>query len=623
MNEIKRQLDEKMGDTKSRSNNLIAKINKEKQQHRLHRKTPSSIPYFLTLGSFAVLIVLFFLMSPFDFFQETTSDDSTDEPALVAENLKSYFRNSGDIAHYEGSGSDMATYTVETTWLTDNYVQHVIENNGAIVQRIFRLTKDEVQFVYNQEVLVPESFKKDELDQLPIISVLLKTPLEDGNTFYGKTVSFPETVNTPIGSFDNAVKISEQMEDGVNHVYYVPNEGIVKNVYSFDDGNEVVSVLRSVPNENQQTLKSYFRKSGDVAYYVGNSGDTSTYNVETTWLADNYVQHIINYEATIMQHIYRITGDEIQLVYSGNYETHPTHFELAALDQLPVLSVLLKTPLEDGNTFDRKTISSPEAVDTAIGSFDNTIMISEEMDSGKRHIYYVPNEGIVKEVFSFDDNGSDIISELQSIETTSNSQKYSDLPDTITAVHTKTNENKTINLSEHPALQILLNRVSREESDSLSFTYSPFSVKDSSTEYGILEFGCTNDICTLLFIKEAQGQSQSTLIGYGKSSDSLIISPDGKKAMIGIRANLNMHVNSNSDLYQDRLAFIDLQNLSQIQPAGSEQYQDRPIHEYKWQNENTIEIVTADIKDYSIEAIEEWFKLEDEAPLKELTITLQ
>ena len=93
--------------------------------------------------------------------------------------------------------------------------------------------------------------------------------------------------------------------------------------------------------------------------------------------------------------------------------------------------------------------------------------------------------------------------------------------------------------------------------------------------------------------------------------------------MIGIRANLNMHVNSNTDLYQDRLAFIDLQNLSQIQPAGSEQYQDRPIHEYKWQNENTIEIVTADIKDYSIEAIEEWFKLEDEAPLKELTITLQ
>ena len=619
MNEIKRQLDEKMGNTKEKANNLITKINKEKLQSHHKRKAPSSIPYYVTLGSFTALIILFFLMNPLDFFQETTSDDPAEESIIVKDDLKSYFRKSGEIAYYEGVGSDIATYSVKTTWLSDNYVQHVIENDGAIVQRIFRITDKEVQFVYNQEVVEPADFKEDELEQLPVLSVLLKSPLEVGDTFDKKTVSFPEMVETPIGTFNNAIKTSEQMEDGVNHVYYVPNEGIVKTVYTFNDGDEVVSELVSVANVNQQALKSYFRKTGDIAHFVGNYGDSSNYTIETTWLADNYVLHIIAYEGTSTQEIYRITEDEIQLVYQGNYEQYPAHFELAALDQLPVLSVMLKTTVKDGETFDGKTVSYLEKIKTPIGSFENAIKVSEPLESGEKHVYYVPNEGIVKKVTSFSDD-SDIVSELQSVESSTNPKKYANLPETITALNAKTNENQTVNLDEHPTLQIILNRIS-ENIQNISFTYLPFAVKGSSAEYGILEFNCVDDICTLLFIKETQGQTQSTLIGYGKSSDSMLISPDGKKAMIKIRANLV--TNSGSDLYQDRLALIDLQTLSLTQPAGSEQYQDRPIKESKWQDDDTIEIVTADIEESSIEAVEEWFRLKEKAPLKELTINIQ
>lgn len=621
MNEIKRQLDEKMGDTKSKANNLITKINKEKLQGRHKRKSPSSIPYYVTLGSFAVLIVLIFLMNPFDFFQDTTSDDPAEETVNVKDDLKIYFRKSGEIAYYKGVGSDSATYSVETTWLADNYVQHVIENDGAIVQRIFRITEKEVQFVYNQEVVEPADFKADELDQLPVISVMFRTPLVYGDTFDGKTVSFPETVETPIGTFNNAVKISEQMEDGINHVYYVPNEGIVKTVYAFDNGIEVVSELRSVANENQQDIKSYFRKTGDVAYYVGNSGDTSNYTVETTWLADNYVQHIFTYEGTSIQEVYRLTEDEIQLVYGNNYENYPAHFDSAALDQLPVLSVLLKTTVKSGESFDGKIASFPKKVDTPIGSFDNAIKISEQMEFGERHIYYVPNEGKVKDVFSPKDSDSNQVSELHSVESATNSKKYSNLPEFITAYNVNTNENKTINLNEHPILQILLSRLDSDNIDSQSFNYIPLSAENSTVKYYILEFDCTDDVCTLVFIKEAQGKSQSTLIGYGKLSDSMLISPDKKKAIIKTRAKLD--VNSDSDLYQDRITIVDLRTLTLTQPAGAEQYQDRPIKEFKWQDEDTIEIVTADIEENSIEAIEEWFKLGDKAPFKELTINIQ
>ena len=784
MNEIKRQLDQKMGDTKNRANHLIAKINKEKRPSNRNRKSPSSIPYFLTLGSFAVLMALFFLMNPFDLFQENTSDD----PTLVAVDLNSYFRKSGDVAYYEGIGSDIASYKVVTLWLSEHYVQHLITNDGAVVQRIFRITEDEIQLVYNKEINEPPmSFDSDELDQLPIIDVLLKAPLEDGNSFDGKAVSFPVTVDTPIGSFENAVKISEQMEDGVNDVFYVPNEGIVKTVYSFEDGNEVTSVLNSVVNDDVQTLKSYFRKSGDVAYYEGtgneyasfklettwladdyvqtvidngggitqeiyritaneiqliynemiesapeqfelndleklpvisvilqgpledgktfngktisypetvetpigtfdiavkvseqydggmnhfyyvpneglvkrvasfndgeeviselisvendnlqtlksffrqsddvayyegSGGDTSNYNVETTWLADNYVQHIIEYEGTTMQHVYRITNNEIQNVYNDNYEQRPAHFELAALDQLPVISVLLKMPIENGESFEGKTISYPETVDTPIGSFDNAVKISVEDEFGVWHTYYAPNEGKVKEVYTFSDGGEGLVSELSSVGSSSNSTKYSDLPDSITAVNVKTNKNKKIILNEHPVLQILLGRVDSENFDSLSFTYVPYSAGNGSVEYGILKFGCSNDYCTLLLIKEEQGQSQSILVDYGDSPDSILISPDGKKAMIGLR------IYWDSNIYRDRIVLIDLTTMSRIKPAESELFQDRPMEEFKWLNDNTIQITAADIKnyDYSNEALQEWLKLEDKAPLKELTITLQ
>ena len=415
MNEIKRQLDQKIGNTKDRANHLITKINKEKRQINRNKKSPARIPYFLTLGSFAILMALFVLINPFDLFQETTSDDSIEEPALVTDDLKSYFRKSGDVSYYEGIGSDIATYKVETSWLSEHYVQHLITNDGALVQRIFRITENEIQLIYNQEINEPPiSFDSDELDQLPTIDILLKTPLKDGHTFEGKTVSFPETVDTPIGSFDNAVKISEQMEDGVNDIYYVPNEGMVKTVYSFDDGGEVTSVLRSVVTDDIQSFKTYFRKTGDVAYFVGKGNEFASYKLETTWLDEHYIQTVIDNGGGITQEIYRITANEIQLIYNEIIESIPIQFELNDLEKLPVISVILQGPLENGKTFNGKTISLPEVVETPIGIFENAVKVSEQYDGGINHTYYVPNEGIVKRVHSFNDGG-EVISELSSV----------------------------------------------------------------------------------------------------------------------------------------------------------------------------------------------------------------
>lgn len=224
-NTVKTRLNQKMGDTKNRANHLIAKINNKKRQSNRNKKSPSRIPYFLTLGSFAVLMALFFLMNPFDLYQENTSDD----PTLVADELKSYFRQSGDVAYYIGRGMEYASYQLETIGLDENYVQTIKVNDGTALQFIYRITEDEIQLVYNGSAEQNTTqFELTELDQLPIISVVLKTPLENGETFDGKTVSFPETVDTPIGSFENAMKVSEKFAGATIHTYYVPNEGIVK-----------------------------------------------------------------------------------------------------------------------------------------------------------------------------------------------------------------------------------------------------------------------------------------------------------------------------------------------------------------------------------------------------------
>ena len=72
MNELKRQLDLKIGDTKGRAQNVMSKIEKNKRTQRPVKK--SWVPYFATVAIVALASFLLFLLYPQN-EQNQTADD--------------------------------------------------------------------------------------------------------------------------------------------------------------------------------------------------------------------------------------------------------------------------------------------------------------------------------------------------------------------------------------------------------------------------------------------------------------------------------------------------------------------------------------------------------------------
>ena len=139
MNELKRQLDVKIGDTKGRAQNVMSKIEKNKRTQRPAKK--SWIPYFTTVAVVALASFLLFLLYPQNEPNET-ADDPTIESPIVEEDSKAlanYFSKSEETMYYAGGGNEYAAFQLTTTWLSENYVQQIIDNGGGITQQIYRI----------------------------------------------------------------------------------------------------------------------------------------------------------------------------------------------------------------------------------------------------------------------------------------------------------------------------------------------------------------------------------------------------------------------------------------------------------------------------------------------------
>ena len=162
MNELKRQLDVKMGDTKGRAQNVMSKIEKNKRTQKSSKK--SWMPYFTTVAVVALACFLLFLLYPQN-EPSQTADDPTINPRIeeeVSQTLANYFSKSEETMYYAGEGNEYAPFQLTTTWLSENYVQQIIDNGGGITQQIYRITNDEIQLIYNDLIeFEPVSFELD------------------------------------------------------------------------------------------------------------------------------------------------------------------------------------------------------------------------------------------------------------------------------------------------------------------------------------------------------------------------------------------------------------------------------------------------------------------------------
>ena len=261
MNEIKRQLNQKLGDTSERTASVIQKIEAGKKMKRTAKRSKSSGPIYIAIASFVTVLALFFLIGPWNERIEQTTPNPEPNPSDIGdvnsgdqsisaqkELLRSFFKQDGDVAYFVGSGNEYATFKETTKWINPDYVEIVTDNGGSITQNIYRITPYAIEFIIGQNaddgVVTPSV---EELLNLQSVMTVLSIPLENGKMFDDntKTMQLNVPLKTPYGDF--ITTLVEYSGDGANvYKYYAKGFGLVGQVYSFEDGTKIESYLASI-----------------------------------------------------------------------------------------------------------------------------------------------------------------------------------------------------------------------------------------------------------------------------------------------------------------------------------------------------------------------------------------
>ena len=313
MNEIKRQLNKKMGDTTSRTNSVIQKIEQGKKRTQMPRKTKTSnAPIYMAITSFVAVLALFLLVGPFgkDFNQanpvvETPPviEPGEEEDSSYKDLLRSYFfKADGDVAYFHGIGNEYASFTETTTWINEDYIAISVNNGGNELLTIHRITDDSI------EVLVEDSSEEgpalptvEELDKMPALYTLIEAPF-DGQQSNGKTVQLNVPFKTPYGEVQ-ALVIEENFEESnaISKHYYADKLGLVGKTYETDDNYLVASYLNSI----------------NVAPIPDNDLTINIYN-ETTKQTDNYP---IGMFEVIDPYLFKMDPESYAMTYRTLHET--------------------------------------------------------------------------------------------------------------------------------------------------------------------------------------------------------------------------------------------------------------------------------------------------------------
>ena len=321
MNEFKRQLDVKMGDTEGRAQNVMSKIEKNKRLRR-----PSKKPRMPLLATFTVVALACFLL--FLLYPQKGPNQTADDPAIEEEVLlANYFSKLEETMYFVGEGNEFASYQLTTTWLSENYVQHVIDNGGSIGQQIYRITNNEIQLIYNKPIeLEPVSFNLDELDKLKTISIMLKTPFETGDGFERKIMQSPTEVKVPFGTFEDAILVTEQNETGTTKYYYVEQYGLVKSEFITEDGYAITSSLASIGEPPSKDISTSLSEQEQIARYLETWDETYLVGVSPEMILKTYVFKI-NADGSKSPEVKALAVEEFNITWPYDLAYHQEKFD--------------------------------------------------------------------------------------------------------------------------------------------------------------------------------------------------------------------------------------------------------------------------------------------------------
>lgn len=189
-------------------------------------------------------------------------DKPIDKPPIKEETIdfSKFFMPTDTTAYFEGFGNEYASYTLKTTWLNDKYVATLIDNGGATVLYVYRITEKQVELVAKNIVDVPiENFEYPKIEQLegsPSIEVYLLGPIEKGTKIANRTIIETHAIlETPFKKFKNVFIIEEKGEGFTNRYYFASGYGEIKREAIMDQDGEnneqfiVTSTLKNVEHK--------------------------------------------------------------------------------------------------------------------------------------------------------------------------------------------------------------------------------------------------------------------------------------------------------------------------------------------------------------------------------------
>ena len=244
MNEIKSQLNAKVGDTSERASRVQQQVNIKKIQQPLVKK--GYLGYYATIVAFIGVLVLCINLIPSinDEVGQLTGPEPTETTPPPLEEvdtavekkgeyyglLKQYFFPDETEAVFLG-GFENGGVKTHTFWLSDYYVQQVVSNDGGTVERVYRLNGNQIELVYQEMIDGSErtQWSIEELNKLPMLEVLLKAPFEIGDEYGNWTViETSGQVTTTYGSMSNVLVVENKTDDVRMRKYFVQGFGEVK-----------------------------------------------------------------------------------------------------------------------------------------------------------------------------------------------------------------------------------------------------------------------------------------------------------------------------------------------------------------------------------------------------------
>lgn len=146
---------------------------------------------------------------------------------------------------FKGDGNEFASYSIKTTWLNDNYVRYKQDNGGVVLAKYYRVLNEGIFLI---EQIADEAKPKtvSELEQLPVISTVLLTPIAVGTTFDGWTIeAVREHYTTPYETFDKVIVLTKKVDHIIEHQYFVAGIGAIAYEYEITEENGERSIISS------------------------------------------------------------------------------------------------------------------------------------------------------------------------------------------------------------------------------------------------------------------------------------------------------------------------------------------------------------------------------------------